>query len=150
MKKLIPLAVVALVTGCSSAPKDVYLSCMPDKVEITTVGGVDPGKEQGDPKDYDFLLRFNIDEQTANEGSDKYAIDESENELRFDLENPEDDGSNYIIVNRKDLSTKGAECLARSIKMATPCSSMTMVPARRLTSRLLQIIKSEAVFGLPF
>ena len=104
MKKLIPLAVVALVTGCSSAPKDVYLSCMPDKVEITTVGGVDPGKEQGDPKDYDFLLRFNIDEQTANEGSDKYAIDESENELRFDLENPEDDGSNYIIVNRKDLS----------------------------------------------
>tara|TARA_Y100001933_G_scaffold17223_1_gene14946 strand:+ start:63 stop:491 length:429 start_codon:yes stop_codon:yes gene_type:complete len=104
MKKLIPLAVMAVVAGCSSAPKDVYLSCMPEKVEITTVGGVDPGKEQGDPKDYDFLLRFNIDEQTANEGSDIYTIDESENELRFDLKNPEDDGSNYIIVNRKDLS----------------------------------------------
>ena len=87
MKKLIPLAVVALVTGCSSAPKDVYLSCMPDKVEITTIAGPDPVKEQGDPKDYDFLLRFNIDEQTANEGSDKYIIDESEGELRFDLEN---------------------------------------------------------------
>jgi len=104
MKKLIPFAVMALAAGCSSAPKDVYLSCMPEKVKITTVGGVDPGKEQGDPKDYDFLLRFNIDEQTANEGSDIYTIDESENELRFDLKNPEDDGSNYIFVNRKDLS----------------------------------------------
>ena len=104
MKKLIPLVAIALVTGCSSTPKDVYLSCIPDKVEITTVGGVEPGKEQGNPKDYDFLLRFNIDEQTANEGSDKYTIDESESELRFDLEKPEGDGSNYIIVNRKDLS----------------------------------------------
>ena len=82
MKKLIPLAVMALVAGCSSTPKDVYLSCMPDKVEITTIGGVDPGKKQGDPKEYDFLLRFNIDEQTANKGSDKYKIDESEDELR--------------------------------------------------------------------
>ena len=104
MKKLIPLAVMALVTGCSSAPKDVYLSCMPNKVEITTIGGVNPGKEQGDPKDYDFLLRFNIDEQTANEGSDKYTIDESEDELRFDSEEYEGMIPDYIIINRKDLT----------------------------------------------
>ena len=104
MKKLIPLAVMALVAGCSSAPKDVYLSCMSNKVEITTIGGVNPGKEQGDPKDYDFLLRFNIDEQTANEGSDKYTIDESEDELRFDSEEYEGMIPDYIIINRKDLT----------------------------------------------
>ena len=104
MKKLIPLAVMALVTGCSSAPKDVYLSCMPNKVGITAIGGVNPGKEQGDPKDYDFLLRFNIDEQTANEGSDKYTIDESEDDLRFDSEEYEGMIPDYIIINRKDLT----------------------------------------------
>ena len=104
MKKLIPLVAMTLVRGCSSVPKDVYLSCMPDKVEITTIGGVNTGEKQGDPKDYDFLLRFNIDEQTANKGSDKYAIDESEDELRFDSEEYEGSSPDYIIINRKDLT----------------------------------------------
>lgn len=77
---------------------------MPDEMEITNIGGSDPGKTQGVPKEYKFLMRFNIKNQTASVKGDRYEMDERDDEIRFNSEKLNDDYPDYVVVNRKTLS----------------------------------------------